>query len=516
MLTYSFEQMNGPIYEYLYECIRRDILNGRLKAGEKLPSKRSFAENHGISTITVQNAYEQLISEGYIFAVPKKGYYVAEVSAPSEATTLSPARTGSDADADTHERTDESTSAQADVPSQTQAQTPAQTQTPDRSAFPEMIDLSGNRTDPEQFPFSIWARLLRNTISSRQAALMVPSPTQGIPELRNAIAGHLRSFRGVSVSPDQIVIGAGTEYLYGLLVQLLGNDKVYCVENPGYKKLTRIYAEYQIKCRYAGMDARGIRIGDLEKTGAQIAHISPTHHFPSGITMPVTRRYEVLNWAAAAPAGERYIIEDDYDSEFRQNGRPIPPLIGIDRLEKVIYINTFSKSLAPTIRISYMVLPPHLAERFRERLSFYSCTVSNFEQYTLAEFISGGYFEKHINRMRLFYRKRRAAILKCLAESRLGSRCTVSENDSGLHFLLKLDTVLPDREVERRLAERGIRLQALSEYYLNDEEPGSGAGRGASRGKAGKTRNSHLFLLNYSNVDPEELKKAADIIAECL
>ena len=482
MLTYSFEQMNGPIYEYLYECIRRDILNGRLKAGEKLPSKRSFAENHGISTITVQNAYEQLISEGYIFAVPKKGYYVAEVSAPTE----------------------------EDVPAQ--AQVPAQTQTPGRPAFPEMIDLSGNRTDPEQFPFSIWARLLRNTISSRQAALMVPSPTQGIPELRNAIAGHLRSFRGVSVSPDQIVIGAGTEYLYGLLVQLLGNDKVYCVENPGYKKLTRIYAEYQIKCRYAGMDARGIRIGDLEKTGAQIAHISPTHHFPSGITMPVTRRYEVLFWAAAAPAGERYIIEDDYDSEFRQNGRPIPPLIGIDRLEKVIYINTFSKSLAPTIRISYMVLPPHLAERFRERLSFYSCTVSNFEQYTLAEFISGGYFEKHINRMRLFYRKRRAAILKCLAESRLGSRCTVSENDSGLHFLLKLDTVLPDREIERRLAERGIRLQALSEYYLNDEEAGGGDGRR----KSGKTRNSHLFLLNYSNVDPEELKKAADIIAECL
>ena len=203
-----------------------------------------------------------MISEGYIFAVPKKGYYVAEVSAPTE----------------------------EDVPAQ--AQVPAQTQAPGRPAFPEMIDLSGNRTDPEQFPFSIWARLLRNTISNRQAALMVPSPTQGIPELRNAIAGHLRSFRGVSVSPDQIVIGAGTEYLYGLLVQLLGNDKIYCVENPGYKKLTRIYAEYQIKCRYAGMDARGIRIGDLEKTGAQIAHISPTHHFPSGITMPVTRRYD--------------------------------------------------------------------------------------------------------------------------------------------------------------------------------------------------------------------------------
>ena len=504
MLTYSFENTDLPIYEYLYQCIRRDILAGRLKAGEKLPSRRSFAENHGISTITVQNAYEQLISEGYIFAVPKKGYYVADVSAYIPVSRLPEAPDpGIEAQAFNPDsncnRTASPVTAAGPAPAEAleSAGKNAAFLHQDKSGN-HVIDLSANRTSPSSFPFSIWAKLLRSTISAKQPELMIPSPTSGIPELRSAIAGHLQSFRGVSISPEQIVIGAGTEYLYGLLVQLLGSDKTYCVENPGYKKLTQIYASYHVRCCFAGLDAYGISIRDLEMSEAQIAHISPTHHFPTGITMPVTRRYEVLGWAAAD--GDRYIIEDDYDSEFRQNGRPIPPLIAMDRMEKVIYINTFSKSLTPTIRISYMVLPPHLAERFRRELSFYACTVSNFEQYTLAAFIAGGYFEKHINRMRLFYRRRRDKILKCISSSRLAPLCSVTENDSGLHFLLKLKTSLSDREVSQRLLARGVRLQALSEYNLEKSQH----------------PDSHIFLLNYSNIDPEELRRAADILADII
>ena len=203
----------------------------------------------------------------------------------------------------------------------------------------------------------------------------------------------------MNVDPDQIIVGAGTEYLYGLLVKLLGTDKVYCVEDPGYKKISQIYECNNAKCLPVQMDEQGISVELIKKANAQIAHISPTHHFPTGITMPVNRRYELLAWANES--SDRYIIEDDYDSEFRMNGHPIPPILSIDACEKVIYINTFSKSLTSTIRISYMVLPEHLANEFYRRLSFYSCTVSTFEQYTLARFISEGYFEKHINRMRL-------------------------------------------------------------------------------------------------------------------
>ena len=462
MLTYNFEHVDKPLYEYIYDCIKNDILAGKLKSGEKLPSKRSFAQNNGISTITIQNAYDQLISEGYIFTRPKKGYYVADVPM----TARSPK--------------DASITLDIKLP-------------PKQEDY--AIDLSNNRTNPDNFPFSIWARLMRDTISGRSDELMIPSPTGGTRELRSAIAEHLKSFRGMLVDPNQIVIGAGTEYLYGLLIQLLGYDKVYCIENPGYKKLVQIYAQYKIACRFAGMDECGIKVSALEQTDAQIAHISPTHHFPTGTTMPITRRYEVLAWANEKD--ERYIIEDDYDSEFRQNGKPIPPLQSIDACEKVIYMNTFSKSLTPTIRISYMVLPVHLANRFYEQLSFYACTVSNFEQYTLAEFICQGYFEKHINRMRLYYGRQRRQILDCINTSKLHNFCQVIENDSGLHFILELKTSLTDREITAGLRDNGIHMEALSDYYFTGEHT-----------------DRHRFLINYSDVNLPKLQSALDVLAD--
>ena len=474
MLTYSFENINCPIYEYIYERIRQDILNGSLAPGEKLPSKRSFAKNNGISTITVQNAYDQLISEGYLFTLPKKGYYVSNISGlilgakTSEASVV----TGCGSAAPDNNNNNNNNNN-------------------------VLLDLSVNRTDPSLFPFSVWARIMRGVISEKSAGLMTPSPTGGIPELRAAIAGHLRSFRGISVSPDQIIIGAGTEYLYSLLIQLLGPDRVYCTENPGYRKLTKIYSQYNVRCRFAEMDDCGIIVDEIERNNTDIAHISPTHHFPTGITMPAARRYEVLNWAYSA--SDRYIIEDDYDSEFRQNGRPIPPLLSIDTAGRVIYINTFSKSLTPTIRISYMVLPPALAAEFSRRLSFYSCTVSNFEQYTLAEFISGGWFEKHINRLRLYYIKKRRAILQCLAEGPLKGRCSCIENDSGLHFLLCLNTSLTDSEVSGKLRQHGINIDALSDYFLD-----------------GSRRDTGKFLINYSNINVEDFRNAISIIAEVI
>ena len=273
MLTYVFDNSDTPLYEQVYKHIKSDIISGILSPGEKLPSKRSFARNNGISTITIQNAYDQLISEGYVFTVPKKGYYVANINEMS--------------------RVPAGTSIKLDI------------KIPEKPAK-FRFDLSNNKINPDNFPFSIWAKLLRETMSERSRELMEVSPTGGIYELRAAIADYLKSFRGMLVDPDQIVIGAGTEYLYGLLIQILGKNKKYCIENPGYKKLAQIYKQYHIECSFADIDDSGISVDSLHKSGADIAHISPNHHFPTGITMPANRRYEVLAWANEE-AG-RYII----------------------------------------------------------------------------------------------------------------------------------------------------------------------------------------------------------------
>ena len=464
MLTYVFDNSDTPLYEQVYKHIKSDIISGILSPGEKLPSKRSFARNNGISTITIQNAYDQLISEGYVFTVPKKGYYVANINEMAKV----PAGTSIKLDIKIPEK-------------------------PAKFRF----DLSNNKINPDNFPFSIWAKLLRETMSERSRELMEVSPTGGIYELRAAIADYLKSFRGMLVDPDQIVIGAGTEYLYGLLIQILGNDKKYCIENPGYKKLAQIYKQYHIECGFADIDDSGISVDSLHKSGADIAHISPNHHFPTGITMPANRRYEVLAWANEE-AG-RYIIEDDYDSEFRANGKPLPTLFSIDACEKVIYMNPFTKSLTPTIRISYMILPVHLANIFYSRLSFYSCTVSTFEQYTLASFIDRGYFEKHINRMRLYYIRQRKRLISCIENSSLKDRCEIIENESGLHFLLRLKTDIPDEILKEKMRENGIKIQSLSEFYLSDE--------GAKE---------HYFIINYSNIDLNKFSEISEIICNLI
>lgn len=460
MLTYDFSKVDMPIYEYLYQCLKNDIMAGVLRPGEKLPSKRAFAQNHGISTITIQNAYDQLISEGYIYTMPKKGYYVAELAVAAAPQV------------------------KADVSYDIQ--------------LPEIDkgyshDISSNSVNPDNFPFSVWARAMRHVMAEEKEKLMTISPAGGVSDLRGAIARHLQSFRGMLVDPDQIVIGAGTEYLYGLLVQLLGKEKKYVIENPGYKKLVNIYQQWSVACSFADMDSQGVTAEELRRSKADVAHICPNHHFPTGITMPANRRYEILGWANEAPG--RYILEDDYDSEFRASGKPLPTLFSIDGCEKVIYLNTFSKSLSPTIRISYMVLPTHLANRFYQTLSFQACTVSNFEQYTLARFMEQGSFEKHINRMRLYYIRQRKKIMELIESSPLARHCQIVENDSGLHFLLQLQTDLSDEEVEKRAKKQGLKIKALSDYYFSEQKKVRG-----------------YFIINYSNLTADTIAAALRIL----
>ncbi len=450
MLTYSFENIGKlPMYKYLYECIKKDILSGALSAGEKLPSKRRFAEHLKISIMTVENAYAQLIAEGYLYTVEKSGYYVNRIEkmAGREKKPL-----------------------------------PAAVEKPQRTWF---LDFKTNYISGDHFPYATLSRLMRDALSKREGVLS-PLAYNGVGELRAAIARHLYDFREIAVSPEQIVIGAGTEFLYNLIIQLLGRDKTYAVEDPGFGKIARIYELNDVRFRYVKVDHAGLSAEELRREETEVIHISPTHHYPTGVVMPVGRRQELLRWAGERE--DRYIIEDDYDSEFRFSGHPIPPLLNMDTEGKVIYMNTFSKSIAPAVRISYMILPPALMERYKKNLGFYSCTVSGFDQYMLASFIGEGYFERHINRMRTLYRAKRDTVIDAIEKSAFAHRVTILEEHAGLHFLMKLDTDLPDETIIERAAEEGIRLGFLSEYT---HEP--------------KAMDAHVLVLNYSGIDTEKL-----------
>lgn len=489
LLTYSLtNEDTRPLYEQLTDALMRDILSGTLPAGSRLPSKRSLAENLGVSSITVEAAYNRLIDGGLVTSVPRSGYFVEEIPLRELAAGAGAGRTPEKAHG--HEGNGFS----GVLPARPGAGVSSDAE---GSGTSPLLDLSGNRAPADRFPFSVWTRLLRSTVNDLGPELLQPSPGGGVYPLREAIAAHLRSFRGMETDPGCIIVGAGTEYLYGLLIQLLGRERIYCLEDPGYRKPAQIYRAAGAECRWAPLDRDGLTVSGLDASGADIAHISPTHHFPTGITMPVSRRLELLRWAAARE--NRYILEDDYDSEFRLTGRPVPSLKSIDRDGKVIYVNTFSKTLASTVRISYMVLPPELAEEFFRRLQFYSCTVSTFEQYTLAKFIAEGYFEKHLNRMRRYYARLRRELLRQISEGPAADRIRVLERDSGLHFLLQLDTGRSDEALYKALLSQGIRLNPLSSYYLNPSEAPE-----------------HTFLLSYSDLSPEDLGRALPVLAGLL
>lgn len=464
MLTYSLEERGGlSLYEYLYRRIRADILDGTLVADERLPSKRALAEHLHVSVITVEGAYQQLEAEGYIYTRPKRGFFVSHVDRVPEAA------------------------APAVIP----AASPAPVW---------KLDLRSNRVDGSRFPVSTWARLTRQVLSEGAVPLLAPVPHQGLFALRQAIADDLRDFKGMAVSPEQIVVGAGAEYLYLLLAQLLngvqapGQETVFAVEDPGYPKIRQVYGKCGAACVPVPLDRWGMDLAALKSSGANVAHISPTHHYPTGIVTSIGRRQALLRWAEETGG---VIIEDDYDSEFRFTGRPIPTLQSIDSGGRVIYMNTFSQTISPSMRVGFMVLPPRLLERYRRELDFYACTVPALEQHVLARFLSRGHYEQHLSRMRKEYRARRAAVLDAFHTSSFSHRVTISEQSAGLHFLLRLDTDQDDEVLRRRAEDLGIRLGFLSEYAA-----------------APHADYAHTLVVNYAGLEPGQLTEAMALLAE--
>lgn len=452
-----------PLYEQLYRYLRQEIETGRLQAGEKLPSKRQLASDAHLSVVTVETAYSQLVAEGYLRSENRRGFFVQQA-----ARDLPP------------------------IPPHTALTSDAQ---PPHPVY--RYDFTTNAVDAENFPFATWAKLTREVLSSQDSALLTSAPPQGVWELRQAIVKHLYHFRGIQVSPEQIVVGAGSEFLTSLLVQLLGREGGYAVEDPGYQKTALILSHCGTDVLPVAVDGQGLNVEALRASGARVAHVTPSHHFPTGVIMPVSRRQALLDWANASP--DRYIIEDDYDAEFRLTGRPIPALQGLDRGNRVIYLNTFTKSLAPSLRISYMVLPPDLAQQYRKELLFYSSTVPSFEQYILALFMERGHLERHISRTRKRYRIRRNALIQAAQDAGLTRFAKISGEDAGLHLLLTVQNGQSESSLIRAAKDAGIHMYPLSDYYQSPHHQAP----------------DPVFLLGYTRISAQDMPDVFQRLVSC-
>lgn len=449
MQTYTLDRSGAsPLYEQLYRALKADILSGALPGGSRLPSGRALAEHLGLSRVTVETAYAQLLAEGYLTSRPRAGYFVEQLT-PQEL----PPRV-----------------------SEPEAQPPEPETAQSRSA--------------QLFPFSVWARLMRGVLLDRRQELLRPAPDAGLPALRQAVAAELYRQRGVHVSPEQVYIGAGAEYFYNLLIQFFGHGRVYALENPGHRKIARVYQSNQVAVRPIGMDADGVIPELLEQSGAEVLHISPSHHYPTGTVTPITRRQALMRWLTAQPG--RYLIEDDYDSEFRFSGLPIPTIQSMDRSGRVIYMNTFSRTISPSLRISYMILPRTLLPQWQAAMGFYSCTVPSFEQMTLTRFLAEGYFEKHLSRMKKHYRAVRAQLFSVLHTPQAVRQCAVHDTDAGLHLVLELKNAPEPEALRALLRQSGLPDALLSDFFLDAPSP-----------QAQKS-----IVLGYADAEPAQLEAA--------
>lgn len=359
-MKYKINKLSDtPIYLQLYEQIRGDIIEKRIIYGEKLPSKRLVSEELGISVISVEHAYSLLYDEGYINSKERSGYFVAY----SETSGF---------------------------------QNPVKLPVLPHRRF----EVSHN-----DFPFSVFAKTMRKVISEYGEGILQKSDNSGCNEFKEAIKDYLMRSRGIEINKDRIVIGSGAEYLYGIIIQMLGRDRIYATENPSYEKIEAVYRANGIKYELLDFGEDGIKSEALVNTNADVLHITPYRSFPSGVTADVSKRYEYLRWAGK----NKYIIEEDFESEFSVLSKPAETVFSMSKDDNVIYLNTFSKTISPAVRIGYMVLPQKLVSVFKEKVGFYSCSVPTFEQLVIADFISSGNFERHINRIR---RKKRRNIVK--------------------------------------------------------------------------------------------------------
>lgn len=452
-----------PLYQQIEEYLKQEIQEGRLIAGMRLPSSRALSANLLVSRSTIETAYDQLVAEGYIEPVAYKGYYVCEI----EGIYFQKAE-------------------------YTKQNNPEKTEIKQRRKLQKYrYDFALNGIAPESFPTHTWKQLAKQVLSDSTEEIFAQGNPYGEDSFREAIAEYLYHARGVKCEKSQILVGAGNDYLLMVLATLFECNKKVAMENPTY-----LSAWYDLKhtgCSVCTVksDEMGICIEELEKTGADVVYVMPSHQFPMGTVMPLKRRMELLRWA---DENQTYIIEDDYDSEFRYKGKPIPALQGFDKNERVIYIGTFSKSIAPSIRISYMALPKKLMRYYQSRYPF-AVTISKADQKIVELFLRNGHYERHLNRMRRLYKSKHDWILRWVKEE-MSEICSCFGEHAGIHLLLRFHNGISEDEAVERAKSAGIRVYGLSEFFVQE-----------------KKETEAVVLIGYATLTEEEIKEALQILS---
>ena len=459
-LTISLDTRSRiPLYEQIYDYIKTDIQSGRIPYGEKLPSTRFLSKHLEVSRSTVELAYEQLLSEGYIESVPYKGFFVAQI--------------------------DELYHLKKDKP---------KPQRERKEAHRYRYDFTPNGVDLKSFPYNVWRKLSKDILLDDRTELFRSGDSQGEYGFRSAICSYLYQARGVDCTPDQIIVGAGSDYILMLLGMILGMDHTIAFEDPTYKQAYRMAGGMSYNCIPVSLDKNGMKVTELEKSGADIAYVTPSHQYPTGVVMPIRRRMELLKWACEEQG--RYIVEDDYDSEFRYKGKPIPALKGYDVNDKVIYLGTFSKSIAPAIRLSYMILPKPLLQAYDQKARFVNSTVSKVDQLIVQKFIEEGYYERHLNKTRALYKSRHDVLIEELRP--MADICTISGENAGVHLLLTFQNGMAEEELIDRAARADIRVYGLSDYRIKEN-----------------CEEKATILLGYANLTEDQIREAARLLRDC-
>ncbi|WP_313804060.1 PLP-dependent aminotransferase family protein [Cytobacillus sp.] len=453
------KKSNKPLYIQLSDYIKKEIIAGRIPSNEKLPSKRKLSNYLGVSVNTVQTAYDQLCAEGYVESKQRQGLFVSILE-------------------------DDLFSNPFTCEMNTQR---------DKESPNVRIDFHSGKVDLKYFPYNTWKKLTIQSLNEAEGELFYTGDPQGEPELRMAIAKYLFASRGVKCSPDQIVIGAGSQVLMILLCLLIGKQHTFALENPGFHRIRAVLKDQGINIVSIPLNKDGMDVNLLKSSKASIAYVTPSHQFPEGMVMPITRRLELLKWAEEK---DHFIIEDDYDGEYRYKGKPIPSLQGLDHNGKVVYLGTFSKSLIPSIRISYLVLPTPLQRKYQEHFTIYKQTVSRLHQQTLFHFMNEGYWQTHLNKMRTLYRRKQSTLMQAI-HTYMGSHVKVIGEKSGLHLILELDNSMTEEELLNAALKAGVKVYPYSIYYVGHQE----------------TRGSKI-LLGYGGLSETEIEEGIRLLKE--
>ncbi|KGR88205.1 PLP-dependent aminotransferase family protein [Lysinibacillus odysseyi] len=438
-----------PLYEQLYLNIKQAIIRRDIVTGTKLPSKRQLGDFLNISQTTVELAYGQLLAEGYIISKPRVGYFVEAID---------------------------------ELPYVEKEMASAEPLIDEPASY--RFDFSPGQIDEDGFPFRMWRKYAKDMYDESSKHLLQPGHPQGEYALRVEIARYLYESRGIQCIPEQIVIGSGTEQLLPMILRLFDKTAKIALENPGYSAIP--HAHIQSRALPIPVDEDGLIVEELEKSAASLVYITPSHQFPTGAVLSATRRTQLLKWAAK---GQRYIIEDDYDSEFRYIGKPIPALQGLDKRDNVIYMSTFSKSIMPSLRVAYFVLPLTLLPKYREIFNYYSATVPRFDQYILANFMRDGHFSKHLNRMRKIYRKKHDKLISVLSKHYPAVK--VSGDSAGMHVLLSIPSMKTNRELLSSAQQANLHIQPITRYILTPI-----------------TYEHPTFILGFGGIPIEEIEEA--------